>query len=172
MQKASSRLVGGRILLVFLPAVLVLTADQFTKVWIRSNLLIGETFFEAGIFSITRISPNTGAAFGLFQGGTVILTAVSFLFIILFLLYVFVFYCHFSSLDTSLNNLALGLIFGGTVGNLIDRLNNSLGGVTDFISVGWWPSFNVADSAITVGAVLLALSILVTIWSGRRAQVQ
>jgi signal peptidase II len=149
---------------------LVLTADQLTKVWLRSHLLIGETLCEAGIFSITRVTPNTGAAFGLFRGGAPVLIIVAFIFIILFLLYAFVFYRHFSSLDSNWNNLAFGLSLGGTVGNLIDRLNTSLGGVTDFISIGWWPSFNVADSAITVGAVLLVLSILTTIWSGKRAE--
>ena len=164
MQETSSRPVSWRSLLIFLPAVLVLTADQLTKVWIRSHLLIGETLFEAGIFNITRVPPNTGAAFGIFQGGTPVLITISFIFIILFLLYAFVFYRHFPSLDTNRNNLVLGLILGGTVGNLADRLNTSLGGVTDFIGIGWWPSFNVADSAITVGAVLLAVSILSTIW--------
>lgn len=170
MQKVSSRSVGWRSLLIFLPAALVLTADQLTKVWLRSHLLVGETLFEAGIFSITRVPPNTGAAFGLFRGGAPVLIIVAFIFIILFLLYVFVFHRHFPSLDNNWNNLAFGLILGGTVGNLVDRLNTSLGGVTDFISIGWWPSFNVADSAITVGAVLLSLSILMTIWSGKRAE--
>ena len=136
MQETSSRPVSWRSLLIFLPAVLVLTADQLTKVWIRSHLLIGETLFEAGIFNITRVPPNTGAAFGIFQGGTPVLIIISFIFIILFLLYAFVFYRHFPSLDTNRNNLVLGLILGGTVGNLADRLNTSLGGVTDFIGIG------------------------------------
>lgn len=168
MQKASSRPLSWRSRLIFLPAALVLTADQITKVWIRSHLLIGETLFEAGIFNITRVTPNTGAAFGLFPDGAPVLTIVSFIFVIIFLLYVFVFYHRFPLLDNGWHNLALGLILGGTVGNLVDRLNISLGGVTDFIGVGWWPSFNVADSAITVGALLLTFSILMTIRSGKR----
>lgn len=170
MQKASPRPVSLRNMLIFLPAALVLAADQLSKLWVRSHLFVGETLFEAGIFSITRVPPNTGAAFGLFRSGTLVLTAVALIFVILFLLYAFFFYRRFSSLDSGGHNLAFGLILGGTVGNLIDRLNTSLGGVTDFISIGWWPSFNVADSAITVGAVLLAVTILMTVRSGRKVE--
>ena len=54
--------------------------------------------------------------------------------------------------------LALGLIFGGTVGNLIDRLR--LGYVTDFVGVGIWPVFNVADSSLTIGIILFAYIVL------------
>ncbi|MEE8194758.1 MAG: signal peptidase II, partial [Dehalococcoidales bacterium] len=54
--------------------------------------------------------------------------------------------------------LSLGLILGGTVGNLIDRLSS--GYVTDFIDVGIWPAFNAADSAVVVGAILLAYSLI------------
>ena len=54
----------------------------------------------------------------------------------------------------------MGLILGGTVGNLIDRLNPGINGVTDFISIGIWPTFNIADSAVTIGAILFAYSLL------------
>ena len=58
---------------------------------------------------------------------------------------------------TGLSRLALGLVLGGTVGNLIDRL--CFGYVTDFIDVGIWPAFNVADSAITVGVLIFVYSL-------------
>jgi signal peptidase II len=54
--------------------------------------------------------------------------------------------------------LSIGLIVGGALGNLVDRLKD--GAVVDFISVGWWPAFNVADSSISVGMVLLVLILL------------
>jgi signal peptidase II len=54
----------------------------------------------------------------------------------------------------------LSLIFAGTCGNLIDRLNPNVGRITDFLYIGWWPAFNVADSAITVGVILLAYALL------------
>ncbi|MFH0941707.1 MAG: signal peptidase II [Chloroflexota bacterium] len=160
MSKVSSQPASWRMGLIFLPATLVLVADQLTKVWVRSHLAVGETLLESGIFSISRVPPNTGAAFGIFRGGTAALILVSLVFVALFLLYAFVFYRRFPVLDNRWHNLAFGLILGGTLGNLVERLNTSLGGVTDFINIGWWPAFNLADSAITVGAVLLAVSLL------------
>ena len=65
--------------------------------------------------------------------------------------------------DNLLGWSALGLILGGITGNLIDRLRyllHQVGGITDFISIGWWPPFNIADSAIVVGAILVAYSLL------------
>jgi signal peptidase II len=76
----------------------------------------------------------------------------------LLLVYALVIRHSFSPLDNLLTWTALGLILGGIVGNLIDRLR--LGAVTDFISVGWWPTFNIADSAVVVGAILFAYSLL------------
>lgn len=146
--------------LFFVPAALIIAADQFSKIWVRSTLDIGEVFFQAGIFSIVRVAPNTGSAFGLFQGQTAVLSVVSAIFIVLLLGLLVYFHRRIPSLERRLPWLALGLIMGGTAGNLIDRLSPHLGGVTDFISVGWWPTFNVADSAITVGAITLAVSVL------------
>ena len=72
----------------------------------------------------------------------------------------------FRSAQPFLNNrrggLALGLILGGAAGNLFDRLNTATEGVTDFISVGFWPVFNIADSAIVTGAILLGLLLILS----------
>lgn len=152
-----------RLWLIFLPAAIILIADQLTKLWIRTHLAIGETLFQWSIFSITRVTPNTGAAFGLFRSGTNVLIVVDIIFVILVLLYALVYYPRLALLDNRWNNLAVGLILGGALGNLVERMNTSLGGVTDFIGVGWWPFFNVADSAVTVGAVLLAISLLLSL---------
>ncbi len=57
-----------------------------------------------------------------------------------------------------LGKVALGLVFGGTLGNLIDRFR--FGRVTDFIDFGFWPAFNIADSAVTVGVIIFAYSLL------------
>ena len=54
--------------------------------------------------------------------------------------------------------ISLGLIIGGAFGNLIDRIRD--GGVVDFISVGWWPAFNIADSAISIGIVILIFTLM------------
>ena len=158
MQKASEFRSGWQWnMLLFLIALLVVAADQLSKVWIRSNLLVGQSLFEAGFFRITHVN-NTGAAFGLFQGQSFLLTIVALVGITVLLVYALVIYRKFPLLDNRLGRSTLGLVLGGAVGNLIDRLR--LGYVTDFIDVGLWPAFNIADSAITVGVILFAYSFL------------
>jgi signal peptidase II len=139
--------------------LLVIAADQLSKNWIRVHLAVDQSVPSAGLFRLTH-AQNTGAAFSIFYGKSGILTIVSFIGIILLLIYVFVVYRRFPLLDTRLNKISLALILGGTTGNLIDRLR--LGHVTDFIDVGPWPVFNVADSSIFVGVLVFALSILLT----------
>jgi signal peptidase II len=142
----------------FLTALLVVVADQLSKLWIRSNLDIRQSLFEAGFFQIARFPPNTGAAFGLFQDQSFALTIVAIVGIAFLLVYALIIRPRFSPLDNLLARTALGLVLGGTIGNLIDRL--CFGGVTDFISIGWWPAFNIADSAIVVGVIIFAYSLL------------
>ncbi len=157
MQKVESPLGKWRSVVFFLTALLVVAADQFSKIWIRSNLATGESLPETGLFRLTHVH-NTGAAFGLFQHQSFTLTIVALIGIAVLLLFTLLFFRHFPFLDNRLGMPALGLVLGGTVGNLIDRLR--FGYVTDFIDVGIWPAFNIADSAITVGAILLAYSLL------------
>jgi signal peptidase II len=98
---------------------------------------------------------NRGAAFGILKNQL-------FLFILSSIFAIILIYFNLKKSRNknklSLNNLALGLILSGAIGNLIDRL--LLGYVVDFLDFRVWPVFNVADSAITVGAVLLAWSLL------------
>ncbi len=155
MRRADSRQANWWYAVFSLTALLVVAVDQLSKRWIRLYT-DGQPIFEAGFFRITHIQ-NTGAAFGLLQGHSFFLSIVDFIGIVLVLLFVFLVPRRFPLLDTKLAKLALGLILGGTVGNLIDRLR--FGYVTDFISIGIWPAFNVADSALTVGVILLACSL-------------
>ena len=158
MQEESERRSGWRrSVILFLIALLIAAADQLSKNWIRSNLLVGHSYFEAGLFRITHVN-NTGAAFGLFQGQSFILTIVGLVGIAIFLVYTLVIYRGAPFLDNMLNRAALGLVLGGALGNLIDRLR--FGQVTDFIDFGFWPAFNIADSAVTVGVILFAFSLL------------
>ena len=148
---------AGRYVVFFLIAFLLLVADQLTKFWIRENLAIGQSLWSWGIFEIARVPPNTGAAFGLFQGQTFLLVIVSGIGVAFILVYAFLIYRRCPFLDSWLSRVALGLILGGTIGNLIERLLyllGQLGGVTDFIHIGWWPPFNLADSAVVVGVIL------------------
>ena len=158
MQKGN-HLQGKRWNVVFpLAALLIVVADQLSKLWIRSSLAVGQSLFELGFLQIIRVPPNTGAAFGLFRGQSFALTIVSLVATAAILCYALFIYRRFPLLDNMPNRIAIGLILGGTVGNLIDRIR--FGGVTDFISVGFWPAFNIADPAITVGVILFAYSLL------------
>ncbi len=159
MQKANHPQGKWWNLVFVLTALLVVAADQLSKIWIRSNLALGDSLFELGFFRIIRIY-NTGAAFGLFQGQSFALTIVGLVSVVAILAYALFFYRRFPFLDDRLGKPALGLVLGGTIGNLADRLNPNLGGITDFISVGIWPAFNIADSAIVVGVIMFAYSIL------------
>jgi signal peptidase II len=141
-----------------LAALGVVVADQLTKWWLVGHLKPQQSLFEAGIFKIARFSPNTGAAFGLFQDQSFALAIIAIFGIAFLLVYAFIIRWRFSPLDNLLGWSALGLILGGIVGNLIDRLR--FGGVTDFISIGWWPAFNIADSAVVVGVILIAYFLL------------
>ncbi len=165
MRKASSLPGKWRIAVFFLTALLEVAADQFSKMWIRSHLSVGESLPETGWLRLTRVN-NTGAAFGLFQDYSFPLTIVALVGTAVLLLYAFVIYRRFPSLDSTLGKVALGLVLGGTIGNLIDRLR--FGYITDFVDIGFWPAFNIADSAIVVGVILFAYSLLSLARAGKQ----
>lgn len=137
--------------------LLVILLDQLSKTWIRDNLVRGQSLFDAGFFQVVNVH-NTGAAFGIFKGQSLALTIVALVGIVIILLLVFSLRHHWPFLDSMLVMSAIGLVLGGTIGNLIDRLR--LGYVTDFIDFKVWPAFNVADSAVTVGVIIIAYCIL------------
>ena len=133
-------------------AVVTLAADQLTKHLVRSSLAIGESWPSEGFFRFTH-GTNTGTAFGLFPDQTLLLTIAS-VFAIGFIIY---FYRAHGG-QTRLSGLNVGLLLGGAFGNLIDRVVAQR--VTDFIDVGPWPIFNIADSAVVVGITLLIASMI------------
>ena len=134
-------------------AALIFVIDQFSKFLVRDQLLRYESFPADGFFRITHVF-NTGSAFGIFRDQNTPLILVSFLGIaILILIY------RSQRAPSGLLRLSLGLQIGGAVGNLVDRLR--LGHVTDFVDVGAWPVFNVADASIITGLVILAWIFLV-----------
>jgi signal peptidase II len=156
MQKVNSLQGKWGNVVFFLTASLLVAADQLSKLWIRSNLAIGESLFEVGFFCLTRVH-NTGAVFGLFQNQSFPLTIIALVGIAALLLYA-LFPSRLQASLSRLGKLALGLVLGGTVGNLIDRIY--LGYVVDFINFDFWPTFNIADSAIVIGTVILAYSLI------------
>jgi len=138
-------------------ALLVIAADQLSKWWIVSNLAVGETLVNYGFFRVIRVQ-NTGAAFGIFQGHPLIFTIIDFLGIAVLLFLVLFLSRRWPFLDRMWVRSGVGLILGGTVGNLIDRLR--VGQVTDFLDFKIWPTFNVADASITVGVIILIFCII------------
>ena len=156
MQKVNYLQVKWRNVVFFLAALLIVTADQLSKTWIRTNLAVGQSIPEVGFLRLTHVT-NTGSAFGLFQGQTFLLAIVALVSVVVLLLYALLFYRRFPFLDNWLTWVGLSLILGGTVGNLIDRLR--LGYVTDFIDFGFWPAFNLADSAVVVGVIIFTCSL-------------
>lgn len=139
-----------------LTAIIVVIADQLSKTWARSYAE-GQTFFQAGFFQFVH-GRNTGAAFGLFQDYSLVLTFVAILAIFAILMLGLFFWHRWGAFTGEAGRIALGLVLGGTTGNLTDRLR--FGSVTDFIDFRFWPSFNVADSAISVGIILFIYAAL------------
>lgn len=138
-------------------AAATIALDQLTKLWVVRTLGPETmTNFIPVLGDDIRIaySHNTGVAFSLFQGHPELLT-FSALLIVAGAIY---FYSTQLPNHRTQFQLIMGLIMGGAFGNLIDRVR--LGYVVDFIQVGWFPIFNVADSAISVGAGLLMLQFL------------
>ena len=134
-------------------AVIIFLMDQFSKFLVRDLLLYRESFPATGFFRFTHTF-NTGSAFGIFRDQNTPLILVSFLGIaILIMIY------RSQRVPSGLLRLSLGLQIGGAFGNLVDRLR--LGHVTDFMDVGAWPIFNLADASIITGLVILAWVFLV-----------
>ena len=129
-------------------AVVVFFLDQFSKYLVREFLPLFHSAPPHGFFRITHTF-NTGSIFGLFQGQNETFIVVSFVGVaVLMLIY------RSQRFPTGLLRLSLGLQLGGAFGNLIDRVR--LGHVTDWVDVGAWPVFNIADACIVTGLVILA----------------
>ncbi len=156
MLKADPRQRRWPIFVITVP--ILAAADQITKAWIRTYPE-GSTIFQSGILRIVHIE-NSGAAFGIFQGHSTVLMCIDFLALALILFYFITLYKRYPFFRGWLGWLGLSLIFAGTTGNLIDRLNPNIGGITDFLYISIWPAFNVADSCISVGVILLAYALI------------
>ena len=139
---------------LLLTALAILVADQVTKALVVSSLAVGQKAQLLGDLVQIWHAQNRGAAFSLFQGGTIVFLVVSVLSIGM------VAYFYRSLRDRSpWLHMVLGIVLGGTLGNFTDRLRQ--GYVTDWLSIGIgdtrWPTFNVADSSVVVGIGILVL---------------
>lgn len=137
----------------FLTALAVLALDRITKILAVKWLAQGASVdMIPGIFSMTLVH-NTGAAFGMFRGMTAVFSAISLIVAVSISIYILM-----NKTIGRVFAISLGLILGGAVGNMIDRV--WLGYVIDFFDLHVWPVFNVADSCITIGTIVLAVNIL------------
>jgi signal peptidase II len=131
----------------------IILLDQLTKVWAVANLSDGpiHVFGDTVEFALTR---NSGSAFSRFQGFTPVL-AIGAIVVTILLARVL------RKANDRLLIVALTLLLGGALGNLMDRIFRApgflRGHVVDFVAVGWFPVFNVADSCVTIGAILLII---------------
>ena len=130
--------------------------DQLTKAWARSALDDSVVDVIPGFLRFD-LAENSGAAFGLFRGGGEIIAVLA-------VVAVGVIFFVMRTVDRWWDLLGLGLVLGGAVGNLIDRVTRGEGlldgRVTDWIDLWFIPNFNVADAAITIGVALLLLGAL------------
>ena len=142
--------------IVFLVMALVLLADHLSKVYVESRLPLNSTWAPfpewESLFRITHVS-NTGAAFGLFRSGNLILSIVAVVVSVVIILY-----NRYLPAHMYWYRLALGLQLGGALGNLLSRVR--IGHVTDFLDFGPVPVFNVADMSIVTGTILLGFLML------------
>lgn len=128
----------------------VVALDQLTKYFVRLNLEFGQIWVPIEGIPFLRIVhwTNTGSAFGFFPSGGLLFTIVA----VVVAGAIIYYFPRVPQSELPLR-LALSLQMGGAVGNLIDRL--AIGTVTDFVAVGGFPVFNVADSSITTGVAVL-----------------
>ena len=137
-------------LIIFSTALFIALLDQLTKILIRKIFHLNESLpVIKNIFHITYVT-NTGSAFGLFKGFNLFFV----LFSIIVIIAIFYYFRKIKEKEKPLQ-FAVGLLLGGTIGNLIDRL--SLGFVVDFLDFRIWPVFNIADSAVTVSVIILII---------------
>jgi signal peptidase II len=149
---------------LFIIAGVIITLDQWTKGLVRSNIPFGDSWpHTSWITPFARIVHwnNTGAAFGLFQGYNLVFSILA----VAVSLAIIYYFPRITAQDWILR-VALSMQLAGAVGNLIDRI--TMGTVTDFISVGNFAVFNVADSSISVGVAILLLTVLYRDWKEKK----
>jgi signal peptidase II len=146
----------------FITSAAIILFDQITKYFIDSSMSVGDSFpVIQGLFNITYVR-NPGAAFGIFSKSPEVFRTVFLIVVTSAAMILILYYIRMNRERGIPLNLALSMIFGGAIGNLIDRIR--FGEVIDFLDfyIGshHWPAYNLADSAISTGAVLLLLSMI------------
>jgi signal peptidase II len=155
-------MMAPKIRLIGIVAGAVLILDQATKAWVLANLPLGGSIpVIPGFFDLTHVH-NPGGAFGFLAGMSAEIRSLLFVAVSLLATGLILYFYWQTPIRQRFLAVGISLLFGGAVGNLVDRLR--FGIVVDFLDlyVGslHWPAFNVADSAITIGVVIFAYHIL------------
>ena len=154
MEPSSSRPRRAAVFLFGVAAVIV-AVDQVTKALVVTHYNEGEGHRVIGDVLSWTLQRNPGSAFGFFGHLPVLFTVLACLIALVIIV-------RAPRVRDRFTGVALGLVLGGAIGNLIDRIARApgvfRGKVIDFIDFHWWPVFNVADSAVVVGAALLLIA--------------
>ena len=150
--------VAGKYVYLFVIAGAIIALDQWTKSLVRTNLALGETWLPESLIWLSPYARivhwfNTGAAFGMFQSGSMVFMVLAIIVISAIIYY----FPRVENNDWTLR-LAMSMQLAGALGNLLDRLMYD-GKVTDFISIGTFPVFNIADTSISMGTGILLLGV-------------
>lgn len=139
--------------MIYLISIIIIVCDQLFKYLIIRNFIMGQSYpVIDNLFYLTYVK-NTGAAFGMLPAYSDFFKYMSAIIVIGFFIYI-----HFSSIKGIFLNIGAGLIIGGAVGNLIDRIR--FDGVIDYLDFQFWPVFNLADIAIVIGTVFIIIYLL------------
>jgi signal peptidase II len=133
-------------------ALAAVAGDQLTKHFVSADLRLDESVRVVGPLTLHRVQ-NSGIAFGLFSSATVVVTVLT----AIAVCWMVAFFARAGARHPVIP-AALGLLIGGSLSNLVDRIR--LGHVTDFLDLGWWPAFNLADTFICVGVALLLAALV------------
>jgi signal peptidase II len=164
MSFAERSLAAGAMQWVALAAIAfaAIAADQLTKRIVASQLKLDDATHVVGPFWIHHVR-NSGIAFGFFSQATAVVIVLTGLAVI----WMLVFFAR-SGARHPILPVSLGLVIGGSMSNLLDRVR--LGYVTDFLDLRWWPAFNLADSFIVTGVVILLATLALAEREPRRTQ--
>jgi len=141
-------------------ALAAVAADQLTKQIVANQLALGDSAHVLGPFWIHHVR-NSGIAFGFFSQATAVVIVLTGLAVAWMLVYF-----ARSGARHPILPVSLGLVIGGSTSNLLDRV--SLGYVTDFLDLRWWPAFNLADSFIVIGVLVLLATLFLAERDPRR----
>jgi len=147
-------------LIFILVAAAAILLDQVAKAFVVAYVEPGRSItLIPHVLSLTH-STNSGAAFGLFKGSGQIVFLAALVVVVL----TFAWFFAFRKKQSLWSFVGLGLIIGGALGNLIDRVARHNHQVVDFFDLGWWPVFNVADIAIVAGVIIVVVVTALELW--------